>query len=287
LRNLFQLHIAISFPSIMQMTARFPFPILTDHSHHTQPNRSQEPPAVIPSHTNRRFPDVNATFRGCIQAFMKHVEANVPAEYSVSHLLVTFHVQKRRMYDVTSVFTVVGSCEKPSTDIIRWIGLSKIPFALRRMQFDAGVDLLDLSFDAIIGSCDLLSISSLTIQFFLCFLTLRMTTLDIRNISRYLSRKTGRHKSTLCKLYQIAHILEAANIFSRSESPGQVTIAERFFVPVDISLPSGSCRSISPFSIEAILNHPNPTQERVTFSRQKEFFAELAKKSSEAEVPPS
>jgi hypothetical protein len=218
---------------------------------------------------------------------MKHVEVNVPAEYSVSNLLVTFHLQKRRMYDVTSIFTIVGSCEKLSVDIIRWIGLSKIPFALRRMQFEAGVDSPDISFDAIIGSCDLVSISSLTVQFLLCFLTLRMTTLDIRNISRYLSRKTGRLKSTLCKLYQIVHILEAADIFSRSESPGQVTIAERFFVPVDISLHSESRRSVSPFSIEAILNHSSLTQERVILARRKEFFAELAKQSSETEVPPS
>jgi hypothetical protein len=242
---------------------------------------------MIPSNPDRRVSDVNATFRACIQNFVKHVEANVPAEYSVSNLLVTFHLQKRRMYDVTSVFIVVGSCEKLSVEIIRWIGLSKIPFALRRMQFNAGVDSPDLSFDAIIGSCDLLSISSLTVQFLLCFLTLRMTTLDIRKISRYLSRKSGRHKSTLCKLYQIAHILEAADILSRSESPGKLTFVERFFVPVDISLPSGSARPVNPFSIETILNHSNPTQERVIFARRKEFVAESAKKSSEAEVPSS
>jgi hypothetical protein len=42
-------------------------------------------------------------------------------------------------------------------------------------------------------------------------------TLDIRQISRYLARQTGRRKSTLCKLYQIAHILEAAAVVIRSD----------------------------------------------------------------------
>jgi type III secretion protein S len=64
--------------------------------------------------------------------------------------------------DVTSVFTVVGSCEKMSFDVIRWIGLSKFPLGLRRMQLEAGVNSPDLSRDAIIRSCDSVCISSLS-----------------------------------------------------------------------------------------------------------------------------
>jgi hypothetical protein len=268
----------------MNRIAGFPLPGL---DHHTQSKQTQVPPPMMPPDSDRQFPEVKATFRNSIQAFLKHVEANVPQKYSISNLLATFQLQKRRMYDVTSVFTVVGSCERISVDIIRWIGLSMIPFAFRRMQLEAGVGSPDLSLDAIIGSCDSVSISSLTVQFLLCFLTLRMPTLDIRKISRYLSRKHSQCKSTLCKLYQIAHILEAAEILSRSNSPGHVTLTARFFVPVDISLLPAPRRPVSPFSIEAILNPVNPAQDAVIFARREEFFAELAQESSEAEVPPS
>jgi hypothetical protein len=78
-----------------------------------------------PPDPTRQFPEVQATFRNSIQAFVKPVEANVPQEYSVSHLLATFQLQKRRMYDVMSVFTVVGFCEKMPSDVIRWIGLTR------------------------------------------------------------------------------------------------------------------------------------------------------------------
>jgi hypothetical protein len=104
------------------------------------------------------------------------------------------------MDDVTSVFMVLGSCEKISVDSIRWIGLSKIPPALRQLQLEVEVDSPSVSLDDIIGSTALVSIADLTRRFLLCFLALRMQTMDIRKISRYLSRQTERRKSTLCKL---------------------------------------------------------------------------------------
>jgi hypothetical protein len=267
----------------MSLTRLFP---LTRSDSSTPPKQALPSSMLATPNPDRRFSQVSETFRSSIQAFVKHAEANVPGEHSISCLLATFHLQKRRMYDVTSVFTIVGSCEKISVDLVRWIGLSKIPFALRKMQFQAGADSPDLSLDTIISSCDLVSISTLTVGFLLCFLALRMATLDIRKISRYLSRKTGRRKSTLCKLYQIAHILEAGGVLSRSDSPGQVTIANSFFVPVDISFPTGTHLQVNPFRIDGILNHDSPTQERVILARRQEFFTELSKGSTEGLMRP-
>jgi hypothetical protein len=231
-------------------------------------------PGHAPAHRNE-------SFRSAIQEFVVYAESNAPAEYSISLMLAKFHVQKRRMYDVTSVFAVIGCCEKTSVDSVRWVGLSKIPFALRKLQRDARAESGDATLDAIIGSCEKVSIVSLTKRFVLCFLALRLAAMDIRQISRYLARKTGRRKSTLCKLYQIAHILEAAAVVIRSDVPGLITIADRFFVPVDIVPVSQPAIGKSPYAIDSLLNHEIPDMEAVTARRRKEFYAEIAKKPVE------
>jgi hypothetical protein len=105
--------------------------------------------------------------------------------------------------------------------------------------------------------------------------------MDIRQISRYLARKTGRRKSTLCKLYQIAHILEAASVIIRSDIPGLITIVDRFFAPVDIIAVTRPAIGKSPYAIDSILNHENLDLETITARRRKEFTDEIAKKPVE------
>jgi hypothetical protein len=185
------------------------------------------------------------------------------------------------MYDVTNVFAVVGCCEKTSGDLLRWIGLSQIPFRLRQLQLDVGADTAQATLDDIIGSSDMVSISALTMRFLLCFLVLRLKTMDIRQISRYLARRTGRRKSTLCKLYQVAHILEAAAICGRTETPGMVSLVDQFFAPVEITdLPQGPG---NPYAIDALLNHPRPPDDTVIAKRRADFFAEVARPLFEPE----
>jgi hypothetical protein len=158
------------------------------------------------------------------------------------------------MHDVTCVLTVIGACEKISSDTVRWVGLSRVPAHLRALQTDARVDIPDTSLDAIIGSCEVISISSLTVRFLLCLLLLRMPTMDIQKVSRYPSRKTKRYKSTLCKAYQIAHILEAASVLKRSAVAGEVTLEGEFFAPVEIA------RANRGYGIQELLNRADPSR---------------------------
>jgi hypothetical protein len=113
--------------------------------------------------------------------------------------------------------------------------LAHIPFTFMTLQQNARADSSDIALDAIIVSSTTVSISTLTVGFVLCFLVLRLRTLDIKQITRYLSHKTGKQKSTLCKLYQIAHILEAAGVITRSEVAGEIVIVEKFFAPVGLN----------------------------------------------------
>jgi hypothetical protein len=107
------------------------------------------------------------------------------------HFKTKVHFHKRRMSDVTSVFAVIGCCEKSSLHSRRWVGLSRIPFAIRKPQCDAPPESRNATLRPIIRSGAMVSMAALTIRFILCFLQRSLVTMDIRQISRYLPRKTG------------------------------------------------------------------------------------------------
>jgi hypothetical protein len=227
------------------------------------PRRGPSPPIQVhglPPETQR--PDFPATFAASIRAFIADVESHSASECVVSHFIPKFGFQKRRLYDLLCVLCTLGCREKRSVDGLQWYGRARIASVLRKLQLDAGANSASSSLDFIIGSQHTVSISPLTVQFVLCFLALAMDTLDIRDISRYLARQSRRHKSTLCKLYQIAHILDASGIVSRTEVPRQLTIGPAFFVPVKIDCGCGDSRAAAAYSIEALLNHPRPIGAR-------------------------
>jgi hypothetical protein len=246
--------------------------------------RGRPPPLPIPGHDlMTHVPHTGDTFRTSIQAFVADAESHLGSEYAISRLLTRFGFQKRRLYDVLCVLSSVGCCEKRSNDAVHWFGQSRILAIFQKLQLDAGVHLPVPTLDSIIGSNDTVSISPLTIQFALCFLVLQMDTLDIRHISRYLSRRTLRHKSTLCKLYQIAHILEAAGIIRRSDIPSKLTMVARFFTPVAIESEPRPPAAACAYTIESLLNHTPSGVHPVLKARRSDFFAEIARDQEDLE----
>jgi hypothetical protein len=159
------------------------------------------------------------SFHSSIQSLVRSAELKSPTEYLISFLLTEFCFQKRRIYDVMSVLSAIGCCQKISVESVFWAGLSKVPATLLNLQWDAGADVPTAPLEQIVQAQNDVSISPLTVGFLLCFLALRQATFNIRQISRYLCRKTGRLKSAQCKLYQIAHILEAAGVIQWLAAP--------------------------------------------------------------------
>jgi hypothetical protein len=153
-----------------------------------------------------------------------------------------------------------------ATDSIFWVGLAPVPARLLKLQTDVHVEDPGTTLVQIVESQSSVSISKLTIDFVLCFLALRESTLDIKGISRYLSRETGRHKSTLCKLYQISHILEAAGIIERSPVLEQFAIVAKYFALADLT--GGQV----PDAIRSILNG---VDEGMVVKRRNDFQAEI------------
>ncbi|OHS93390.1 hypothetical protein TRFO_11791 [Tritrichomonas foetus] len=215
-------------------------------------------------------------FRNSIQSFVKYAETKESTEFVISQICSDFGFQKRRLYDVINVLEPVGVCKKTSVDTIQWNGVSKVPHFLMRLQKKYHLNSADLSLEDLFmgGDEKCISIAHLTVSFVLLFFALNQRSLDIKQIGVFLSKNNGRYKTTLCKLYQIAHILEAATIFQKSISPGEMTLGESFFVPVEID----KCEEVNPLSIESLLNKPSPTNNTL-MRRRMEFFSEFEKVS--------
>jgi hypothetical protein len=189
-------------------------------------------------------------------------------------------LQRRRLSDVLGVLSAIGCCERRSQVTLHWFGLSRIPSVLGALQLSAKANLPEATLDSIIGNHRRVAIASLTVQVVMCFLSLQLQTLDVRQISRYLSRASQRHKSTLCKVYQVVQILEAAEIVSRSEIPGQLTIAARFFnlVPITDSGPAITPENL--YSIKSLLAYPHESVKEVLQSRRRDFFAAVERQAA-------
>jgi hypothetical protein len=74
-------------------------------------------------------------------------------------------------------------------------------------------------------------------------------------------------------LYQIVHILEAAGIVERSVTPGEVTLVQRFYAPLDFNC-CEVAQTQHPFSVEALLNRPKGPDEIVLERRWMEFVTD-------------
>jgi hypothetical protein len=95
--------------------------------------------------------------------------------------------------------------------------------------------------------------ANLAANFLLLFSALRTDNLDLKRVCLLFTRGTAKYRSTLCKLYQIAFVLGAAQITARTSHvcevvllqdyidfelapPGSANLPERFSNPLNLSV---------------------------------------------------
>lgn len=230
-------------------------------------------------------PVVKATpdnFRNTIQAFVNTVKKG--SSYTITKICEEFKFQRRRLYDVINVLESVGCCKKASIDSIIWKGIDGITPMLLEQQEIYRINRLDVRLGDLFQEERCISIGHLTIVYMMMFFALRQQGLDLRAIAVYLSRNNGRFKTTLCKLYQISHILEAAGIIRRGILAGETSLCDRFF---KFAAPDSAGRLMS---ISMLLNRPRDDLVDWVEQRRKEFadtVKALDMKASPAVLPPN
>jgi hypothetical protein len=184
--------------------------------------------------------------------------------HEIPRIYQKYQVKRRRLYDIVNVFLALGCATRIGADELIWHGRSGIFTELRDEKTRLGIDNDELSLVRLFPADNCVGLTSLTSSFLLLFAAVRMDTLDLRKVSAFFSRNTGRYKSTLCKLYQIALILGALGITERTENPCEVKILPPF---TRLLLNDDE---ENPLSIARLLNRPISPKMRLE-GRLQEF----------------
>ncbi|KAK8843189.1 hypothetical protein M9Y10_025035 [Tritrichomonas musculus] len=207
-------------------------------------------------------------FKISITKFVNDCEKYKIKEIKIKKICDQYGFQRRRFYDVLNVLESVGCCTKLNTDVVLWQGLSNIPYSLEILQHTHKVDLVSSTLEDIFTDQQNIKISNLTEMLMLCFLVMRVYTLDIKHVAIFLSRYNNRYKTTLCKLYQVTHILESAGIISKTFVPCVFTLNKEFVRFVDIRIQDEE----NPLSLVNLLNDHSSTGSLAIEERRVHFF---------------
>ncbi|OHS93775.1 hypothetical protein TRFO_11576 [Tritrichomonas foetus] len=208
----------------------------------------------------------NDSFRCSIRNFVNRVKMDKFPVYTMTQMCSDFGFHKRRLYDAINVFEAIGCCKKTSVDTIIWNGVKLIPEFLEksyREDFLFNDDKTDL--DVLFNNKTSISISHLTVAFIMCFLAMETQSLNIKKIASFLSMNNGRTKTTLCKLYQITHILDSLDVIEKSSIPGEVTLLRPYYT--DFTEFSANINTLSSVTIEHDDNIDNPLSLKNLLSR--------------------
>ena len=165
-------------------------------------------------------------FKTSIKLFIQYAEYVHFNTCMLSFISKKFNLQKRRLYDMVNVLKAVGCCKKASTNCLCWLGLANIKCVLVEMKEKAK----KLSIDVLFPDEKSISIIGLTSSFMLLFFVKNTNTLSLKESASFLSRKNGRYKTTVCKLYQIAYILDAIGVIMKSSAKsGEFILADCYF----------------------------------------------------------
>ena len=208
------------------------------------------------------------SFRQSIVAmfdFCKEME-----KYDMFKLSVKLGFHRRRFYDVLNVLEAVGCCEKINTEEILWLGLRNVPLHITKLAennhiYDSNRTLKDIIPE---GPC--ISISKVTEYLILSFLCLGTQKMDIKSLSNFFSTDDGKYKTTLCKLYQITHILESAGIVTKTDHIGEIYLREPYFIHIKDQ--KQKVEFDDPLSINQLLSRPAKCfNHNYIASRREEF----------------
>lgn len=229
---------------------------------------------VLPKPQQRR---TSSDYRHSLESIVKDLAQCVGQRVEIDPLYIKYQLKRRRLYDVINILAAIGCCERTGMDSIIWIGTDGARIKLLQLRETHKIDDHQKSMCDIFSPDYCISLPTLTVAFIMLFPAMNVTEIDLRLASAFLSRDVARHKTTLCKLYQIVLILEIIGVLEKAGQACVVGISKTIF-----SQPQKS-RSVDPIqtlSIEYLLNHKDVADEMtpVYISTRRKEFASYAEK---------
>jgi hypothetical protein len=203
----------------------------------------------------------NTKFRNAVSSVVGELDEHIGEPYSLLRLGKRHHLKVRRLYDVVNVFSAIGCVRRLNGDEIVWIGRDEIIGKLQREKEALGISNADAGLSDLFPPENSVGLTSLTIAFLMLFPALGTHEVDLREASSFFARSTKKYKTVICKLYQIAVILGALGITSKTQNMSEV----RILAPLERLLGDDE----SPISIESLLNRPNDAADQYKARRDE------------------
>ena len=150
----------------------------------------------IQANQNNDNNNFNEKFSISICSFVSNAEMQYGSLFTFTDICNTYHIQRRRLYDVINALEAIGCCKKTSVDTIFWEGLRFIPEKIKIYFSLFKFENSNVNLDILISKESCISILQLTQSFILLFIVLQKQILDIKKIAVFLSRKNNRFKTT-------------------------------------------------------------------------------------------
>jgi hypothetical protein len=205
-------------------------------------------------------------FATAIRTLVLELELNPGQVHSIIRLHQRYQLKRRRLYDVTNIFTVIGCATRTTTNEMTWHGIDHILPRLVEEKRKMDIWNLQKSLASLFPHDTCVGLGSLTRALLLLFPAIGTELLNLRDVSAFFSRDTQRFKTTLCKLYQITLILGALEVTERTDNPCEVRLKSPFVGILEEE-------SGNPLAIESLLNRPTWSVEMA--ERRREEFRQL------------
>ena len=192
----------------------------------------------------------NDEFLNSIRFFIRNLEMG-EGQQSISSN--SYGISRRRLYDIVNIFESIGCCKKSQHESVIWIGKSNIKNKFESIIQSKNLYNYETSLVDLFPEDECVGIANLTTSLVLLFYALKTDKLDLRYASHFLARKPTRLKTTLNKVYQIAHIMSAVDLMKKTSEIGIVYISNEL---INIDIISSKIEKASKFgTIQSFLNN--------------------------------
>jgi hypothetical protein len=206
----------------------------------------------------------NGLFARQLQSLLSDINSTSDHTEPLADLCRKHQIGYRRLYDIVNVFKALGCAAKGATEDVFWTGREAMITNLKEAQQRMDIYNYSKSLGQLFSPNNCVGLPSLTVVFVLFFGALNSKTLDLRDVSSFLSRNTARYKSTLSKLHQISLILSALGVTEKTGTVSEVEMQSPFWEELKGPDP------VHPLSVDLLLNRPGRVGDSMP-NRSAEF----------------
>lgn len=199
--------------------------------------------------------DKQSDFKESTLQFIKSCLVNKQKRYDIRETSQTLGFRQRRFFEVIGVFEAIGICQKIDPDSFMWVGFGNVKTKIENIAIQYGAFHPEYTLNDIFSNNGKISVQRITEEFLLLFIALELRRINVIEAAKYLSRNNDKQKTTRCKLYQVAAVLEIAKVIKKTENISEYELLPEYFISISQKYVP---KIADPSLLLTLLNRPEP-----------------------------